>query len=397
MLIVVWLTSTALATGMAFVAVSLVLAGVSGQRAEQLRFGANCDLRARCHVRPHREHDDDRRQTTCEVVDHPPKWSPRRHDRPPGRRDRIGPAARPRVRRSTEAWAAPPQLRSRRRPHHERRPSRRHRRRPGATGGLHDVLDGRRGRDGVVHGHESVPRLGKPGERLHDGRPRVGAGVSCRVVRVGRPRLGDQRALRRWSSAARARLTRRQPPQRDPGRVASGGPNRSSTSAPPRSPVPVRSEPPDASALRRAMSSPRPVLSRRPAGRDGLTLAASKPCPASSMRSHQEPARVGDLERERDTGLGVGEDVVQQGVDDGVEVGGRTRRALVPRAGRATWSAPAPRRAPTRTLPVPRPPSPDRSSAPAHRPAVASHGCLRRPTARAGRAPRTPGRAPPRR
>ncbi len=40
MLIVVWLTSTALATGMAFVAVSLVLAGVSGQRAEQLRFGA---------------------------------------------------------------------------------------------------------------------------------------------------------------------------------------------------------------------------------------------------------------------------------------------------------------------------------------------------------------------
>lgn len=39
MLIVVWLTSTALATGLAFVAVSLVLAGVSGQRAEQLRFG----------------------------------------------------------------------------------------------------------------------------------------------------------------------------------------------------------------------------------------------------------------------------------------------------------------------------------------------------------------------
>jgi hypothetical protein len=52
MLVAVWVAGTALATSLAFVAVSLVLAGVSGQSAEQLRFGNTVILQPASLQRP---------------------------------------------------------------------------------------------------------------------------------------------------------------------------------------------------------------------------------------------------------------------------------------------------------------------------------------------------------
>jgi len=51
-LVAVWVAGTALATSLAFVAVSLVLAGVSGQSAEQLRFGNTVILQPASLQRP---------------------------------------------------------------------------------------------------------------------------------------------------------------------------------------------------------------------------------------------------------------------------------------------------------------------------------------------------------